>query len=179
LGLQMQTLQCVNDGSLRRRDDGRVRVAADAMDLYRSALWHARLHRWWLLLNKYLRSRSTHDQPKPASSTDGGYPAGVCAVPIRQIRCSESRPEDFDADLRPLQTRTEARWLSIATASLMGVTMPPVELLQVRDLYCVRDGHHRISVARAMGQEYVEGEVRVWKLGAQPLCARLAKESGQ
>jgi uncharacterized protein (DUF1015 family) len=59
----------------------------------------------------------------------------------------------------------------------MGVTMSPVQLLQVRDVYYVRDGHHRISVARAMGQEYIEAEVMVWELGAQPLCAKPAAVS--
>jgi hypothetical protein len=34
------------------------------------------------------------------------------------------------------------------------------------------NGHHRISVARAMGQEHVEGDAMVWKLGAQPLCEK-------
>jgi len=44
----------------------------------------------------------------------------------------------------------------------------------VRDVYYVRDGHHRISVAGAMGREYIEAEVMVWELAAQTLCARQA-----
>jgi hypothetical protein len=168
----MQTLQYINDGSLRCRDDGRAQVAADALELYRSVLWRARLRRWWSGLVRRLHPLPTAYQPEATNIAGGGYPVGICDVPIRQIRCSESRPEDFDADLRPLQKRTQGRWLSIARARLMGAALPPVELLQVRDVYCVRDGHHRISVARAMGQEYVEGEVLVWELGAQPLCER-------
>lgn len=39
--------------------------------------------------------------------------------------------------------------------------MPGVELIQVRDLYFVWDGHHRISAAKAMGQESIEAEVTV------------------
>jgi hypothetical protein len=46
----------------------------------------------------------------------------------------------------------------------MGMSMPPVELVQVKDAYFVRDGHHRISVARAMGQRDIEAEVMVWHL---------------
>jgi hypothetical protein len=93
------------------------------------------------------------------------------ATPIQR---SEFRSEDFDADFRPLQKRTRGRWLSIATAWLMRVAMPPVELIQVRDVYYVRDGHRRISVARAMGQEYIEAGVIVWEMGEQPLCERPA-----
>jgi len=39
------------------------------------------------------------------------------------------------------------------------VDLPPVELYQVGQVYFVRDGHHRISVARERGQEYIEAEV--------------------
>jgi hypothetical protein len=177
LGLQMQTFQYINDWSLRRQEDWGVRVAADALDLYRSVLWRARLYRWWSVLTRRSRSLLRLNQAEAIGTVRGSHTVGICAVPIRQIRGSESRSDDFDADFLPRQTRTRGRWLSIATACLMGVTMPPVELLQVRDVYYVRDGHHRISVARAMGQEYIEAEVMVWELGAQPLCARPAAVS--
>jgi len=39
-----------------------------------------------------------------------------------------------------------------------------VELIQVGDVYFVRDGHHRISVARALGQRDVEAEVTLWQV---------------
>jgi hypothetical protein len=39
-----------------------------------------------------------------------------------------------------------------------------VELIQVGDLYFVRDGHHRISVARAWGQATIDAEVTVWEV---------------
>lgn len=172
MGLQMQTSQYINDRLLRRQDNGELQAAADALELYRSALWRARLRRWWSVLTRRPHSLLTLRQPEAMRTVRGSYPVGICAVPIRQIRGSESRSDDFDADFRPRQQRTQGRWLSIATARLLGVTMPPVELLQVRDVYHVRDGHHRISVARAMGQEYIEAEVLVWELGAQPLCAR-------
>jgi hypothetical protein len=36
-----------------------------------------------------------------------------------------------------------------------------VALIQVGDVYFVRDGHHRISVARALGQAYIDAKVIV------------------
>jgi hypothetical protein len=42
--------------------------------------------------------------------------------------------------------------------------LPPVVLVQVGDVYFVRDGHHRISVARALGQLDIEAEVTVWQV---------------
>jgi hypothetical protein len=40
--------------------------------------------------------------------------------------------------------------------------LPPVNLVQINNLYFVRDGHHRISVARMMGQVEIEAEVTIW-----------------
>jgi hypothetical protein len=51
--------------------------------------------------------------------------------------------------------------LSIAMAYSQGVTLPPVSLIQVGGFYFVRDGHHRISVALARGQEVIDAEVIV------------------
>jgi hypothetical protein len=58
------------------------------------------------------------------------------------------------------------RWLSVARALEKGVALPPVELIQLGDRYFVRDGHHRISVARAMRQDEIEATVTVLELGA-------------
>jgi hypothetical protein len=57
----------------------------------------------------------------------------------------------------------------VAEAMYMGVPLPPVHLIQVGDVYFVRDGHHRISVAKALGQTQIEANVTVWNVaGALP-----------
>jgi hypothetical protein len=95
--------------------------------------------------------------------------ARIQTVPISQIRGSEGRSKDFDRDFNPLQSHTKDRWLGIAGALQRGRVLPPVELIQVRDVYFVRDGHHRISVARALGQLDIEAKVTVWQVsGALP-----------
>ena len=94
--------------------------------------------------------------------------AGIRTVPVSQIRGSEGRSNDFDRDFNPLQDHTKGRWLSIAAAREQGKTLPPVKLVQVGDVYFVLDGHHRISVARALGQRDIDAEVVVW-LVAGPL----------
>ncbi len=88
--------------------------------------------------------------------------AGVQTVAIRSIRGSEGRLIDFDAEFRPLHDRTRDRWVSVAAARLRGTRLPPVELIKSGDDYFVRDGHHRISVARALGEEFIEANVTVW-----------------
>lgn len=90
--------------------------------------------------------------------------AGIRTVPIGQIRGSQDRGDDFDRDFNPLQDHNKGRWLGIAAARQRGKGLPPVELVQVGDVYFVRDGHHRISVARALGQWDIEAKVMVWRV---------------
>jgi hypothetical protein len=89
-------------------------------------------------------------------------------VPLRQIRGSAGRSHDFDAVFHPRQGRNKGRWLRIAVARQMGTYLPPVELVRIGDAYFVRDGHHRISVAHAMGQACIEAEVVNWQV-TEPL----------
>jgi signal transduction histidine kinase len=107
-----------------------------------------------------LRGRLGHLQPLDGrcGGHEGHY-SGLQTVSIRSIRGSEDRCRDFDTNFCPLQTRTRERWLSVANARIEGRTLPPVELIQVGDQYFVRDGHHRVSVARALGEREIEAEV--------------------
>jgi hypothetical protein len=90
--------------------------------------------------------------------------AGLRPVLIRQILGTEGRPEDFDAAFHLLNEQTSERWLSVASARLNGAALPAVELIQIGQGYFVRDGHHRISVARALGEETIDAEVTVWEV---------------
>lgn len=84
---------------------------------------------------------------------------GLRAVPLDQIVGSEGHYRDFDRAFFPRQTRTKERWLSINQAHYEQVTLPPVELFKVGQVYVVRDGNHRISVARAHGQEFIDAYI--------------------
>jgi hypothetical protein len=82
-------------------------------------------------------------------------------VPISRIQGSQGRSRYFDRDFRPLHDQARQRWQSIARARRQGKQLPPVSLVQVGDIYFVSDGHHRISVARAMGQSDIEARVTI------------------
>ena len=96
---------------------------------------------------------------RPQDKNHAGSYLGARTVKIDRIRGSEGRSHDFDSDFRPLRETTRSRWMHIAIARLTGETLPPVELVKVGDFYFVRDGHHRISVARALGQQFVDAIV--------------------
>jgi hypothetical protein len=105
-------------------------------------------------------------------------------VPIAQIGGSEGRAGDFDRDFNPLQDYTRERWLGIAAARERGKALPLVSLAQVGDIYFVKDGHHRISVARALGQKAIEAKVVEWQVeGSLPwetsTCAPGCEPVGQ
>jgi hypothetical protein len=142
------------------------------MDLYRRVRWRARLSRWCRVLIQRPCCLANLNHVRAAGLVRGSHSAGVRTVPIRYIRGSECRSADFDSAFRPLHQRNRQRWLSVAAASLQGIALPPVTLIQVGDIYFVRDGHHRISVARALGEEYIEAEVIVWALAQQLEPAR-------
>lgn len=133
-----------------------------AMALYKEARGRAVRSQWWARLTGRSRALLSLKDVSQAGSDHSHSSAGIRAVPIAQIRGSENRADDFDCDFNPLQERTCERWLSIARAWQRGVSLPPVYLIQVGEYYFVRDGHHRISVARALGQESVEASVDVW-----------------
>jgi hypothetical protein len=85
---------------------------------------------------------------------------GVQTVPIEKIIGSATlRYHDFDRAFLPTQRRTKSRWRNIDRMYYQQVELPPVQLYQVGEYYFVRDGHHRISVARERGQQFIDGEV--------------------
>ena len=85
---------------------------------------------------------------------------GVRPVPLDQIVGSATlRYHDFDRAFLPVQARTKSRWRRVDEAYYEDVELPPVELYQVGEVYFVRDGHHRVSVARDRGQAYIDANV--------------------
>lgn len=89
---------------------------------------------------------------------------GVQPVCIDQIIASESRVKDFDRAFYPLSSHEKSRWLSVAQAIGSGVVLPAIELIKVGDIYIVRDGHHRISVYRALQMSYIDARVVEWEV---------------
>jgi hypothetical protein len=85
---------------------------------------------------------------------------GVQSVRLDQIVGSVNRYKDFDRAFLPTQSHTAARWRTISRAWYDDVSLPPVLLYKVGDIYFVVDGNHRVSVAREQGREFIDAEVR-------------------
>ncbi len=93
--------------------------------------------------------------------------AGIQTVDIKSIAGSESRARDFDSNWRPLKRSNQERWTNISVAQMNGVPLPAIDLIKVGQAYFVRDGHHRISVARHNGQLEMEANVTEWHMAEE------------
>ena len=80
-------------------------------------------------------------------------------MPLDAIVGSVDRAVDFDRGLRPTSARLRSRWERIAAAQRRGEAFPPVSLYKIGDLYFVRDGHHRVSVAKSLGRTDIDAYV--------------------
>ncbi|MBA2276751.1 MAG: transcriptional regulator [Chloroflexia bacterium] len=98
---------------------------------------------------------------------------GMQTVPVRQIVGSMDRFQDFDRAFLPRRAATRGRWQNIDRAYYEDVRLPPIQLYKVGDIYFVKDGNHRVSVARERGVEFIDAEVIEGHVRA-PLSSRMA-----
>lgn len=84
---------------------------------------------------------------------------GVHDVPLDQIAGSVGRYKDFTARFLPKSNDMKERWSQVYAVANSMVGLPPIELYQVGDVYFVRDGNHRVSVARELGSKTIEAHV--------------------
>ena len=96
---------------------------------------------------------------------------GVQTIPLDSIVGTvDRRRAEFDRSFRPMSGELRDRWQRVATARRRGVALPPIEVYRVGGLHFVEDGHHRVSVARALGDDVIEARVReiTTSVGAAP-----------
>lgn len=104
------------------------------------------------------------------------FDLGALIVPLEKIIGSVGRQQDFDRNFMPRSEHLKSRWQSVDQAYYTGTTLPLIELLNLDDAYYVVDGHHRVSVARYHGQQYIEARViEVHAEAWQPSTRRLAE----
>ena len=94
---------------------------------------------------------------------------GLRTIELDSIVGTVDRTTGFDRQFRPTSSRVRTRWERIANAIRRGEAMPPISVFRIGEAHFVRDGHHRVSVARALGHETIEAyvvEVRT-RVGAE------------
>lgn len=118
---------------------------------------------FWRKLSSWFTGQSNEllpfDAVRERIPIRGQHYLGLKQVPIEQIVGSLGRYRDFDRAFLPRQDRTRGRWISIDSAHYEDTILPPIDLFKVGEIYFVRDGNHRVSVARERGQEFMDAYV--------------------
>lgn len=81
-------------------------------------------------------------------------------VALDAIVGSQARSDDFDGDFRLRSPHLQPRWDHVAALMRRGGGTPPIDLLQLGQMYFVVDGHHRVSVARHLGHATIDARVQ-------------------
>jgi hypothetical protein len=111
---------------------------------------------------------------RPADSDDLAYlpedrgwvpvarrrPVGTVSIPVASIVGTVDRHKaaTFDSSFRPPDF-SRGRWTLMYRAARRGAQLPPISVYRVGERHFVRDGHHRVSVARAMGADWIDAIV--------------------
>jgi hypothetical protein len=110
-----------------------------------------------------------YDEVVAALGFESEHRTGAAVVQLDSIVGSVGRAREFDRSFRPTSGRVRSRWEHIAAMVRRGETLPPVDLVRIGEIYFVRDGHHRVSVARALGHADIDAYVTevVTRVGAE------------
>ena len=84
---------------------------------------------------------------------------GMQTIEVKKIIGSENRYQDFSLAFYPTNNSLKNRWESVDAARLDNITLPPISVYKIGEWYFVRDGNHRVSVARSEGMEFIDAEV--------------------
>lgn len=127
---------------------------------FQRARLKAFMNRVWATLSGQPSTLLSYDEIKEKLHVGGPIYRGVKTVRVDQIAGSLNRYHEFDRVFLPASDKLAERWQSVNRAFYQDISLPPVVLYKVGQVYFVVDGHHRVSVAREQGQIYIEAEVR-------------------
>ena len=84
---------------------------------------------------------------------------GLQEIPLDKIVGSVGRYRDFTRTFLPRNPAVAERWKRLDMALNRLEPIPPIEVYKLGDVYFVKDGNHRVSVARANGFTHIEAYV--------------------
>ena len=127
---------------------------------FQRARFKAFFNRVWGALSGQRTTLLSYDEIKEKLRVGGPIYRGVKTVRVDQIAGSLNRYHEFDRVFLPASDTLAERWQRVNRAFYQDISLPPVVLYKVGQVYFVVDGHHRVSVAREQGQLEIEAEVR-------------------
>ena len=128
---------------------------------FHRALLKASLHRWKDRLRRDLADEHllSFDEAKGALAQWNQVYRGMRVVEVEKITGSVGRYKDFDESFLPNKKSMSQRWSRVDCAYHKGVELPAVSLYKIGEAYFVRDGNHRVSVAKYHKATAIDAEV--------------------
>jgi len=108
------------------------------------------------------------EQTRRSVGAYGGLRRGRSTVEVARIVGSAGKHDQFDDEFMPLRGASPERWKRVDRAYRSGADLPPVSLYKMDGDYFVQDGHHRVSVARFHGAEWIDAEVTEFRSSRRP-----------
>lgn len=99
------------------------------------------------------------DEVVAALGRIGERPLGLHMIELDAIIGSVDQPQGFDRRFRPTSVVARGRFEQIAAAERRGQAMPPIDLYRIGEAHFVKDGHHRVAVARARRRRTIDAYV--------------------
>ena len=121
----------------------------------RRGFWRSVLN-WF---NKRNNNLLPFDEVRKVLPIHGQYYAGLHEIQLDKVVGSVARYNDFDRAFLPRQRHIRQRWINIDIAKMTDVVLPPIEVYKIGEIYFVKDGNHRVSVARDKGQVFIDAQV--------------------
>ena len=84
---------------------------------------------------------------------------GTQEIPLDKIVGSVARYKDFTRSFLPKRESDQERWAGVRAAVTDMVGIPPIEVYQIGDAYFVKDGNHRVSIARRLNSKTITAYV--------------------
>jgi Domain of unknown function (DUF4032) len=131
----------------------------DQLD-FRNARARSLMRSIWALISGRDTALMAWDEVRDKLKLRGLIYRGVQTVPLEKIIGSVGRYRDFDDEFMPTQNQSADRWRKVNRAFYEDISLPPVQLYKVGEVYFVLDGNHRVSVAHEHGATYIDAEVQ-------------------
>jgi len=133
--------------------------SAQAVRDFRSARQRASLQRVMARLTGRPAELLSFDQVRETLRGTSTLPRGLQEIPVDAIVGSVGRYTDFTRSFLPLSDSQGERWARVKAIAEGQTGLPPIEVYKIGEAYFVRDGHHRVSVARDVGAKAIEAYV--------------------
>ena len=146
-----------------------------SLERFRKARWLADMHSIWSFLAREEDRLIAFEEVTSLTPSKKFASLGLRTIKVDDVIGSEDRYEDFNRNFFPLKDALKERWARIDELSDGCRALPPIEVYKAGDYYFVRDGNHRVSVAKARKQVFIDAYVTELVLDT-PITKRMTAE---